>query len=458
MSKKAKQEKLSAPKEVMEEENITLEQTSGVVLPEENSKEDGPAKIQEFVTNETGEKLDVSGALLNTDIALERLEEAERSAEPKKKKKSAIWNIVFFAINILFMFFVVRSLLKETTGSSLGEVVAQQGTQLYWLFGAFGCFLLIYVCNALSLSIFVKNSTGKRHFLTCIDATIRGKYYDYVTPMAVGGQPSQILSLMRGGISPGVATSIPIIKMIVNQLVRWSLIVILFFCVAPHIEMGSAMGSLLGTLCKILAIVGIIITTIISIGFVFLGSSKMVGRRIGKWWVKLGYKLRIVKNYRKSYDKFMRTVFEYLAKNKPVMIKSVLLSMLEFIACSSMSFFTSLAFSTNPEIVLSMESFLPGIVLWIISMARYQVVDMASTIMILPGGTGLKEICFLIMFSFFFGNSNTVAWSFLTWRIFDYYLFLAVGFVYLIVCGVVKLVKNQRTRKLQNSPPANNIN
>ena len=89
--------------------------------------------------------------------------------------------------------------------------------------------------------------------------------------------------------------------------------------------------------------------------------------------------------------------------------------------------------------------------LWLISIARYQVVDMAATIMILPGGTGIKEICFVIMFSFFFGNGNTVAWSFLSWRIFDYYLFLAIGFVYMIVRFIVKMIKNKKAKNQENA-------
>ena len=154
----------------------------------------------------------------------------------------------------------------------------------------------------------------------------------------------------------------------------------------------------------------------------------MVGKKIAKWAIRIGYKLKLVKNYRKSYDKFMRQVIEYqssmryLAKNKSVLIKSIFYCVLEFLCYCSLGFFTSLAFSLE----VTVTSFTSGILLWLIALARYQVVDMASTIMVLPGGTGVKEIAFLVMFNFFFKNSNTVAWGFLSWRMFDYYLFIVI--------------------------------
>ncbi|MBQ7579250.1 MAG: flippase-like domain-containing protein [Clostridia bacterium] len=428
-----------------------IESSSKEEIKEEQKEEN----LEQIIDEQNLDELQVGETLIDSDVAKERLAEIEESKQPKKKKKSIIWNTIFFIINILFMVFVVRSLLKEAVGASLAEVISQQGSKLYYLLGALGCFILVYICSFLTLCVFVKNSTGKYHFKSCAEATIMGKYYDYITPMAVGGQPSQILTLIRGGVTPGVATSIPIIKMIVNQLVRVVSIIIIYIFLVPNIPMGSQFSNLLIVLCKILGVLGIIITAIVSLGSVFLGSSKMFGKTIAKWWIRFGYKLKIVKNYRKGYDKFMRQVMEYqgslryLAQNKGVMIKTVLLSLVEFIAFSSMSFFTSMAFATNPEV--SVVGFIPGVVLWLVSMARYQVVDMASTIMILPGGTGLKEICFLIMFSYFFGNSNAVAWSFLSWRIFDYYLFLAIGFIYMIVRFIVKFSRHRRELKLEKN-------
>lgn len=393
-------------------------------------------------------QVEIKDALIDVDAAQERLNEAEKK-DPKKKKKSFIWNLIFLIINVLFMVFVLKGLLKESAGSSLGEVIAQQGAKLYWLIGAVVCFFGLYLVSALNISVFLKNTTGKWRFWLSLKVAVLGKYYDYITPMAVGGQPSQILNLIKGGVTPGVATSIPIIKMIIQQLVHWVFVIVIYVFLVPLIPPESGLVNLLIILLKILGVVGIIITTFISMSFLFLGSSKIVGRKIAKWSIRLGYRLRIVKNYRKSYDKFMRQVVEYqssmryLAKNKGVLVMSIVYSLLDLLFYTSIGFFCCMAFSTT----VTAEGFVPVFVIWLISVGRYMVVEQASTIMILPGGTGIKEIAFLIMYNFFFKNSNTVAWSFFSWRMFDYYLVLIIGFIYILIKFIVELVVSRKKKK-----------
>lgn len=414
----------------------------------EASNEAG-ANVGEAASDGVSEaQVEIKDALIDVDAAQERLNEAEKK-DPKKKKKSFIWNLIFLIINVLFMVFVLKGLLKESAGSSLGEVIAQQGAKLYWLIGAVVCFFGLYLVSALNISVFLKNTTGKWRFWLSLKVAVLGKYYDYITPMAVGGQPSQILNLIKGGVTPGVATSIPIIKMIIQQLVHWVFVIVIYVFLVPLIPPESGLVNLLIILLKILGVVGIIITTFISMSFLFLGSSKIVGRKIAKWSIRLGYRLRIVKNYRKSYDKFMRQVVEYqssmryLAKNKGVLVMSIVYSLLDLLFYTSIGFFCCMAFSTT----VTAEGFVPIFVIWLISVGRYMVVEQASTIMILPGGTGIKEIAFLIMYNFFFKNSNTVAWSFFSWRMFDYYLVLIIGFIYILIKFIVELVVSRKKKK-----------
>ncbi|MCR5553182.1 MAG: flippase-like domain-containing protein [bacterium] len=445
-----------------QEENLKEEETSldgdlnkvnpdhEVFFDEKNNEDASNDQTIGEKTEEIILETDVPNAVIDSEIVSIRLEEAKKAEEPKKKKKSIIINLLFLALNIAFLVFVLKGLLKETSNVSLGEVIAEQGTKLYWLLGALACFIINYFVNALCLSVMVKNTTGKFRFWLCFKCAILGKYYDDITPMAVGGQPSQILNLVKGGVTPGVATSIPIIRMIIGQLVRWFLIILLFIFAVPLIPSESGLMDLLITILKILSIVGIVITTIVSVGFLFLGSSKLVGRSIARWVISIGYRLKIVKNYRKSYDKFMRQVLEYqnsmkyLAKNKGVLVSEILLSVLEFTLFCSMGFFVCMAFSTT----ITTSSFAVLLSLWFVALARYQVVDMASTIMILPGGTGIKEIAFLIMFNAFLQGTSNVAFPFLAWRIFDYYLFLAVGFVFILVRTIVTIVKNHKKKKV----------
>lgn len=409
--------------------------------------------------NNNDNNIDEQTEILDDEFASIKLEEAQKKVEPKKKKKGVIWNLVFLAINISFLCLVVRSLLKDATGATLSDVLAGQGSKLWWLSGSVVCLIGVYLCSAFALAVMVKNTTGQFRFWLCLKCCVLGKYYDFITPMAVGGQPSQILNLVKGGVKPGVATSIPIIKMIINQLVRWVLIILLFIFLVPQIPYDNSLFQFLMPLLKILSIIGIIATTVSCVSFLFMGTSKLLARTIARWTISIGYKLKIVKNYRASYDKFMRQVFEYqssiryLAKNKGVLFWQILLSAIEFFFYCSMAFFACMAFSTD----ITITSFTGLVWIWWIAIARYQIVDMSSTFIILPGGTGVKEIAFLIMFSSFFKTSPAVAWPFLAWRIFDYYIFLAIGFIVILTNMIIKFIKNPNEKK-KNLVKENNAN
>ena len=52
-------------------------------------------------------------------------------------------------------------------------------------------------------------------------------------------------------------------------------------------------------------------------------------------------------------------------------------------------------------------------------------VELAASFIPLPGGTGMNEISFNVMFAMFFGGN--IVWALLLYRFFDYYIYLLVG-------------------------------
>lgn len=54
-------------------------------------------------------------------------------------------------------------------------------------------------------------------------------------------------------------------------------------------------------------------------------------------------------------------------------------------------------------------------------------VDLASSFIPLPGGTGMNEVSFLAIFAPYF-TGGSIVWAMLLWRFFTYYLYLILGF------------------------------
>lgn len=399
-------------------------------------------------------------AMIDEQIAREKLSEALETEKPKKKRKSIITNLIFLAINLFVLGFIINSCLKETDGISFSEIVETQGSRLWWLLGGVALFFLMFFADSMIFYFLVKQSTGKKKFGTCYKVSAVGKYFDAITPFSVGGQPSQIMNLTRAGISPGIATSIPIIKLIIYNIIYTIILTVFFIFGIPFLPIGTALNELLLILFKIFAAIGIIVTAITSIVFILIGSGKIVGRSFVRGIVKIGYSLRIVKDYRKSYNKIMKQVLEYqssmayLKKHKKMLAICIVFVLLDVFAYFSIPFTVVMAFSG-----IELTSFSSAFALLCICITKFIICQMAAVVVPLPGGTGMMEFSFIAMFgvSSLIGNKYIVL-GLLAWRFLTYYFTIIQGFTISTIDSIVRVVKSKKELKLAEASEKENAN
>ena len=385
----------------------------------------------------------------DTEIINERLEEAKQAQSPKKKIKSRVTNAIFLLINIVLMFFIVKGFLSSLGDDlDLGKILAEQGNKLWWLAVGVLIYIIFIATEAGMFSTMIKSTTGKaRPYLSYRVATI-GKYYDFITPMSVGGQPFQIVALTKAGLGAGISTSLPIIKIIVWNLV-YTIIILLSFVFGIPLSIGGLdeFSKFLMILFIAVAIIGLIFTALSSVLFISIGNGKIVGRGFARWIVKMGYALRIVKNYRKSYNKIMLQVREYqnsigfLKQNKWVMFKCVLYSVVQILTYFSLPLVCIYAFGNGLPLTFEF---------WFIIFTRFMICQMAAVIIPLPGGTGMMEIGFILCFGSSSILGNNVVWALLAWRILSYYLCLVHGFIQTLVDGAVSSARERKLMKNSN--------
>ena len=152
------------------------------------------------------------------ELVQKKLEEVMSSQKPHRKKKSTIISLILLSINIIFMVIIVRGLVSGIDNQTFGSYIRQQGNKLLWLLGGVGCYIVYIFAQTLMFHALIRKTTGESKWGLAYNVGIIGKYYDNVTPFAVGGQPMQIVTLSKSGISPGVSTSLPLIKMIINSI------------------------------------------------------------------------------------------------------------------------------------------------------------------------------------------------------------------------------------------------
>lgn len=377
---------------------------------------------------------------LTEDIIEERVKQALEAQKPKKKKKTFIVSLILLLINIVFMFFIVKGLIDDIGDASFLTVVEQQGSKLWWLGGGLLIYCLFMFSQTSMYKVLIKNITGKNMWGVAYDVAVVGKYYDNVTPFAVGGQPMQIVRLMQQGISPGVSTSIPVIKMMMNQSV--SVFIALLFCVfgVPQIPTTGGLNGFLMVIFIILAVIGLVINVLLVFFMILVSSGTLFTRSFVSGLLRFLYKIKIVKNYRQTLKKTMNQINEYrlsmkyLWDHKLLFFKMLGLCALECLSYAIIPYFVTMAFVGT----LPVEPFR----FLIICLAQYYICSLASSFIPLPGGTGLIEIAFIFLFGVIVGDF--VVWALLIWRFLSYYLILIHGFAHEIIHISANLIKQRK--------------
>jgi len=425
------------------ESQINLE-TEEINFSDEKNIDNEEMKVENVSDDDSSEqKLEISD-----DFAEEKLSEVMSSQKPKNKKKSTIVTIILLLINIGFMIFIVSGLVNKVGEQNFFEYIKSQGSRLWWLVGGVVCYALYMFSQTIMFHTLVKSITGKSQWKLSYNVGVTGKYYDNVTPFAIGGQPMQIVTLSKSGISPGAATSIPLIKMLINGLVS-TLLALLFFIVGlSKIAPTNSFFAFLFIIFEILGVIGLAITLFGSLFMIILSTGSLFTRSLVAWIVKMGYKLKLVKNYRTTLKKWLGQVNEYrasgkfLIKNKKVLLKMILYSCLESLSYAGISFFVVMAF-IDPTYMLE-----NNIGVWFILLScivKYYICSMAGSYIPLPGATGLMEIAFIALYGEFVGDA--IVWALLTWRIISYYFILAHGFINEISKIAKNVSKSKREKK-----------
>ncbi|MBQ4541925.1 MAG: flippase-like domain-containing protein [Clostridia bacterium] len=406
--------------------------------------EDVPLLNKEEIKEQT--EFDKSRGLeVSEEYTEQKYQKVMEYQSPKKKRKSTIINLCLLLINLIFLVTIVKSLMKNVGEKNFLDVLQEQGSKCWWLFGGLLIYVLFMLVQTLMYYVLIKDITGKKRMKLAYDVAIVGKYYDNATPFAAGGQPMQIVRLVQNGVSIGTSTSIPIIKLIINSSVSVILTILFFIFGVPKIPMSTPLNDMLLMILIILAVIGLVITIIVVVFTFLMGTGGLVTRSFISGILRIGYKLKLVKNYRETFQKVLNQVaeykvsFRYIWKSKKTLLKMIVLSIFECLTYAIMPYFVVQAFIGPTEIEPMM--------MLVVCISQYYICAMASSFIPLPGGSGMMEISFIFLFGVIVGENIVLA--LLAWRILSYYLILAHGFVHELTHIIKNFVKNRKLRELK---------
>ncbi len=358
---------------------------------------------------------------------------------PKKTKKSALWMILLIilcGLGIIVMFQLAQS-FAQGDSATLKEII---GNMNYRFFGlAIIVLILMMTTDILKFVIITHATTKKFKLRASAKLTFVGRYYDNITPFAVGGQPFQIAYLSKRGFTAGQASAIVLIKYFI-QMFCWLAVALVLMVSDSAVMQG--MGAIEISI-KIGAWVGFAANSIPpSFILLFCLVPNFADKLLCKV-VDIGHKLKIVKNKQKQIDKAHRAAedfvssFKLMSKAPLHFVVVVLLCLIEPIITLSFPYF----------LVVAIANQAPSVNLWFTVITLNMYAMYAVVIFPTPGNSGFHEATFSLVFSEI--ATNVLFWVTLSWRFFTYYIYIIIGLVISIYAAIRSAVRSRRAKKAQ---------
>lgn len=409
-------------------EQISLEQSlnesSNSLEKNDEAKEvESPSEVKDEassnLSSDKPKKHETQEPALVLPSEQQQLEEAEEAVKSQKSKKKKWTSLIGFIINIL----VVAGILtyQLLTDDSNVAPISTLFSNIHWeiFLLVIVCFVLINFTDSAKFWVLIKKTCNTNSPALSYKVSALGKYYDSITPLSSGGEPFQIYYMGKRGLKGSDALSVSIGKYVLQQItyIAFALIVMIIGITLPN-EGGTGTTVVTAT-----SWVGFALNAFVVLLVGFISISKKVGNKLIAGTLKLLCKMKILKNYEKHYNKVQRTVNDYqttmkfYAKDPKTFFSIFGISIVNLVLTYALPFLIHASFY-GFHFELFAQIFIYCVM-----------VDLASSIFPLPGGTGASELSFSVLFASLFEIGGNLFWAMLIWRIFTYYIYIAQGLI-----------------------------
>ena len=363
------------------------------------------------------------------------VEDFDRDIErPKKKKFGWIFTVlllVAIGLGVWAMFGISREITDAGT-THISDLVRQSS----WVFAlvCLAVVLCIFIFDWFKYFVIISAVKGRGYGIRryvilnrlghSLKVNLIGKFYDNVTPFAVGGQPMQIYYLhKRANYSGGEASAVVLVKYFFN-MTSMCLVSLLVMACNTHV-LGAIEVDWARILIHVAAWVGIAVNMFLPLMVLFFVIFPKFATKLATFVIGIGFKIKIVKNKEEALAKALKTVtdfraaFKLMAKKPKEFIALVLLCLAEDCLRFALPFFIMKMFNG-----LGADA---GFAELIKVMALNVFVTQSVCIIPTPGNSGAIESIGTIAFTAVLTNTGVLGWSVLVWRFFVFYIYIIIG-------------------------------
>ena len=297
------------------------------------------------------------------------------------------------------------------------------------------CFILVifFVCSESVIIKYLLSTVNiKVPLFNCIRYSFVGFFYSCITPSASGGQPMQIYYMKRQNIDIPTAT---IILMLVTIEYKFVLVALGLGLIAfgqgllATLEGEVVFFLYLGTALNVFCVAFMSI-------LVFLPNTAKFGIM---WGYRLLKKLHIMKeknNRETRLEASMETYKRasvYLKSNKLAVFNTTVISFLQRFFLFFITYIVYIAMGNSSENAITIT-------------LLQSIVSISVDMLPLPGGMGISERLYLLIFSPIFGGMTAAVASMMVSRGFSYY-------VLVIVSAIISIITHLTVRAPEDPKP-----
>ncbi len=364
-------------------------------------------------------------------MASEKTKKETPSNTRRKKRIKQIAIILFVFFNIFIIYWTAsKELVRDKTIDASNVQL-----QVWLLIPALIAFTAAIFADFYKYHILIHHFTKKKNFRLAVETIIIGRYYDNITPSAIGGQPFQIHHMRkRGNIEKEYADMIPIIGFVSSMVgfIALSFLTIIF---------GSSI--VLSDVAYAASYFGILLYAFAPSSILFFAIKPKVAKKLTRGLLKGLHAIHIIKDVEKAEEKAFGKIEQYAScirrvlKNKKLLAKVMGLSLAYQLLLYSIPFLVVTAFGGQIDYLAALMT----------SVSIQTAISFIPT----PGNAGAAEGSFYLVFATL--GSGNAFWAMFTWRFFSYYIFIILGALLYLKMGL-----ENRKKALNAGNSANSTN
>lgn len=361
---------------------------------------------------------------------------ADRDVKEPKRKRAWLGNLFFVVVLAVTLVLVYQLSANAAEGEqkTLREIFGNMRTD-YAVMAVGALFVMIFL-DSMKYFVILHATSGKKYFGTSLKTSLLGKYYDNITPFASGGQPFQIHYLHKKGFSGGESTAVIFIKFCFNILIWLAICLCLMVFNRGALDVYVA-DDTQRRLFVVLGWIGFAINCSIPVVIIAFAVFPKLMETLTRWFLALGYKLKIVKSRDAVVIKAKRIAKDFRAAfvimtHKPLHAVGLAL----ICVCEQ---FLSIMLPYLVVVAMAGATIEPNVQLMFAIMTMNVYVSMSVTAVPTPGNSGALETAFSLVLTSV--AEGVLFWTVFGWRFLSYYSFILIGLCIFIADFIRKKAK-----------------